>query len=150
MKIVFGILLILVYSNNCQQKHSHVSNFAQDDILINYEASTRGFYEKIWITKDSISFSNDRSLKDVSITTCKKSDWDELIVLLNKTDIKTLPQLESPTKMHQFDGAAMATFSVKMNDETFETNIFDHGHPPKTISALVNKVLSMKEMMSKH
>jgi hypothetical protein len=37
-----------------------------------------------------------------------------------------------------------------MKEDTYETQIFDHGHPPKTISALVNKVLSLKEMMSKH
>lgn len=51
--------------------------------------------------------------------------------------------------MHQVDGAAMATLTVEINRKTFETTIFGHGHPPKVISSLVKKVLSMKEMMAK-
>ena len=150
MKLVFGLLFVLLISNECHHQDSKASNLAQEDINITYEAKTQGFYEKTSIKKDSIIFSNDRNLKEVVGTQCKVDDWNELLTLLMEIDVKSLSQLKAPTNKHQFDAAAMATFSVKINDETYKTEIFDHGYPPKPISALVNKVLSMKEMVAKH
>jgi len=149
MKIIFSLLLFVFCSVECNQKHSQALNVLQEDIVIIYEASTRGFYEKTWITKDSISFSTDRNLKDFVSSKCKNEDWGELIMLLNEVEIESLPNLEPPTKLHQVDGAPMATLSIEKGDEIYETKVFDHGHPPKAISQLVNKVLSIKEIMTK-
>lgn len=149
MKIIFSLIALIICSNECNQQHSQISNQEQDDMIITYEASTRGFYEKTWITKDSISFSDDRSLEKVTVLKFEKADWDILIDLVNELNIKTLPDLEAPTKMHQVDGAAMATLTVEINKNAYQTKIFDHGHPPKAISKLVNKVLSIKEVMAK-
>lgn len=149
MKIVFGLFILFILSNECKQQHSQASNLVQENIIISYEASTRGFYERTWVTRDSVSFSTDRNLNDIVRSKCKIEDWDVLISLLDEIDVKSLSKLEAPTKMHQVDGAAMATLTVEINSETFETTIFDHGHPPKVISSLVKKVLSMKEMMTK-
>ncbi|MGM5470598.1 hypothetical protein ACS386_09995 [Flavobacteriaceae bacterium LMO-SS05] len=150
MKIIFGLLVLVICSNECHQKRSQFSNQEKDNLTITYEASSRGFYEKIWITKDSISFSNDRNLNIVIASICKKEDWDALVSLLNEVDIKGLSEMEAPSKMHQVDGAAMATFKVEVNSTPYETHIFDHGYPPKTISELVNKVFSIKDIMAKH
>ena len=150
MKLVFGLLFMMLFSNECHHHASQISFSAQDDIRFTYEASSRGFYEIKEITKDSILFSNDRNLKEVEVFKCDANDWNELIELLKEIDVKSISQLEAPTKKHQVDAAAMATFSVKIDNETYETNVFDHGYPPKPISALVNKVLSMKENMAKH
>ena len=150
MKLVFGLLFMMLFSNECHHHASQISFSAQDDIRFTYEASSRGFYEIKEITKDSILFSNDRNLKEVEVFKCDANDWNELIELLKEIDVKSISQLEAPTKKHQVDAAAMATFSVKIDNETYETNVFDHGYPPKPISSLVNKVLSMKENMAKH
>lgn len=150
MKIVFSLIVLFFCSNECHQKHSQNSTQLQDDLVITYEASTRGYYEKTWITKDSVSFSYDRSLATITTLKCESSDWESLMALIKDINVNELPELESPSKMHQFDGAAMATLKIEMNNEVYETNIFDHGHPPKTISQLVNKVLSIKEEMAKH
>ena len=120
----------------------------QDEMTIIYVASTRGFYEKTWITKNSISFTTDRSLKNVMAFKCKEEDWNTLLTLLNEINLKELPELEAPSKNYQVDGAAMANLSIELNTETIQTQIFDHGNPPKAIFKLVNKVLSMKEMMA--
>jgi len=141
---------MLLFSNECHQHDSQISFSAQHDIRFTYEASSRGFYEITEVTKDSILFSNDRNLKEVEVFTCNANDWNKLIELLNEIDVKSISQLEAPTNKRQVDAAAMATFSVKIDNETYETNVFDHGYPPKPISALVNKVLSMKENMAKH
>ena len=163
MKIVFSLFVVFILFKECGRQHAQTSsandasvqvqsqdlNQSQEDMVITYEANTRGFYEKIWITKDFVSFSNDRNLKTVIKSRCKEDDWKALVTLLKDIDIKNLPELESPTKMHQYDGAAMATLSIEKDNETYETKVFDHGHPPKAISELVNKVLSMKEKITK-
>jgi len=121
----------------------------QEKIMITYETSTRGFYEIIWISKDSISFSNDRNLKERKTSDCPEKEWNELLALLQNINIKSLSELEAPTKKHQYDGAAMATLKVESEGEIYSTNIFDHGYPPKEIEELVNIVLSMKKMSTK-
>ncbi len=150
MKILFSLIVLFICSNECHHNNSRSSVHAQDDMVITYEASTRGFYEKTWITKDSVSFSNDRNLATVKVVKCEGSDWNELTTLIKDINVEELPKLEAPSKMYQVDGAAMATLKIEMNNEVYETNIFDHGHPPKAISKLVNKVLSIKEDMAKH
>ena len=136
-------------SNECKQQYSQASNLVQEKIRISYEASTRGFYERTWATRDSVSFSTDRNFNEIVSSKCKIEVWDVLISLLDEIDVKSLSKLEAPTKMHQVDGAAMATLTVEINRKTSETTIFRHGHPPKVFSSLVKKVLSMKEMMAK-
>jgi len=148
MKLFFGLLVLALVSNECKQT-SQQSNLSQEGLIITYEASARRFYEKTWITKDSISYSTDRSLKEIAVSKCNNEDWDELVTLLNAVSIKTLPQLEPPSSRNQVDAAAMATLTVEINNESYKTKVFDHRNPPKDISELVNKVLSMKEMMTK-
>lgn len=150
MKIVFSLIVLFVCSNECRQNYSQNSIQAQDEIMITYEASTRGYYEKTWITKDSVSFSNDRRLATVTTSKCESSDWESLMALIKDINVKELPGLEAPSKMYQVDGAAMATLKIEMSNEVYKTTIFDHGHPPKAISKLVNRVLSIKEEMAKH
>ena len=149
MKLLFSLLFLAVFSGECDQKHSNAVNQEQKIRGIIYEANTRGFYERVWIIKDSVSFSSDRELKDVLVSTCAAKDWDTLVNLVKGINLKELPELEAPTKRHQFDGAAMATLTVELGNESFKTKVFDHGNPPEAISPLVNKVLSMKEMMAK-
>ena len=43
----------------------------------------------------------------------------------------------------------MATLQIENGETSYKTEIFDHGNPPKAISDLVNKVLSLKKSMEK-
>lgn len=149
MKLFIGLLTLVLVSNECNQSLQN-SKSSQKDTVITYEASSRGFFEKIWITKDTISYSTDRSLKETQVSKCNNEDWDEIVKLLNEVNIKDLPQIEPPSNRNQVDAAAMATFTVEINKVSYKTKVFDHGNPPKDIIELVNKVLSMKEMMTKH
>lgn len=158
MKLLFSLLAIVIINTECDNNkfddtktnlNSEQSKEMQDATTITYEATTRGFYEIIWISKDSISFSNDRNqIEKVSFPT-PENEWDELMTMLNKVDIKSLPNLEAPTAMRHYDGAPFATLMVTQNKLETKTESFDHGHPPKPIETLVNKVLSIKEMVKK-
>lgn len=163
MKILVSLFALVLITKECKQQNTQISsnetstqkisnsvNQAQDSLKFTYEKMTRGFYEIIWVTSDSISFSNNiEDLKDKKTYKCPKEDWNELLNLLQDFDIKTLPKLEAPTKMYEYDGAAMATLKVNTKNEEYKTPIFDDGYPPKAIEALVNKVLSLKKMTQK-
>ena len=61
---------------------------------------------------------------------------------------------ETTHKLHErhfasYDAAPMAVLIIKENGNTYMTNGFDHGNPPKPIHLIVNKVLSIKESMVK-
>jgi hypothetical protein len=160
MKILFISLTLLVLNTDCKQnKTSDVSNIKvnsensskmmQDYSTISYEASTRGFYEKIWVTKDSITVTKDRNqMSSMSYPTPEK-DWNELTTLLKEVDIEEMPNLEAPTTMRHSDGAAFATLAVGEGENEIKSSSFDHGHPPKAIEPVVNKVLSMKKIYEK-
>lgn len=150
MKILFSLILLIFISKDCKQQQSQSSLESQEHIAIIYEASTRGFYEKTWITKDSISFSGDRDLVKVVTSKCGEEDWNTLSNFLKEINLEEIPEMESPSKKYQVDGAAMATLAIKINQEAYKTQVFDHGYPPKAISKIVNKVLSMKELIVKH
>jgi hypothetical protein len=125
------------------------SNQEGNSIKFTYRASTRGFFEILWITKDTITISKDRDLIKRTSFSYPESDWDELMALMNDLDLKNLENLDAPSKKFQYDGAAMATFKVNTNNEEFTTSGFDNGAPPKAIEAIVNKLLSIKSSVEK-
>ncbi len=153
MKILFCLMAIISFTE-CGEKTSsepsveptatQIPNSVNEEgNLFVYEATTRGFYEKIWVDKESISVTNDRDETEISRFPTPESDWNELMHILSEIDVSNLPNLEAPTAKREYDGAAIATLIIKQNREETTSNSFDHGHPPKAIEALVNKVLSM-------
>jgi hypothetical protein len=146
-------------NKECDQKQNNTqetiaskeisSNQEEKSLQFTYKVMTRGFFEILWVSKNSISISKDRDLIKKSSYEFPESDWQELMALLNDIDIKSLPNLEAPTKKHQFDGAAMTTLKISVEGNEFETPIFDNGAPPKTIEAIVNKLLSIKTSVEK-
>ncbi|OUR93208.1 hypothetical protein A9Q87_05855 [Flavobacteriales bacterium 34_180_T64] len=137
--------LILIRDN----KDTLHANKRKSKTVFTYQQTTRGFFEKIWVTKDSITISNDRDLIDTKAAVCNEEDWELLMSLYKNIDVNTISELEPPSKTFQFDAAAMATVEIDIDSDNYKTKIFDHGRPPKSIEELVNKLLSMKKMMLK-
>ncbi|HLT33300.1 MAG TPA: hypothetical protein VKZ98_05875 [Aquaticitalea sp.] len=156
MKVLFSILALLFLNRDCEQnKASDTSLNAekqfsiQKNTIISYEENTRGFYERIWITRDSITVTGDRKhIEKISVPTPQK-EWNELMTLLKEVNIKELPNLKAPTSMRHYDGARFTTLFVTQNKVETATESFDHGHPPNAIENLVNKVLSMRKLIPK-
>ena len=121
----------------------------QKEISVVYEAISRGSFQHISISKSNISMSKDRNLKDITQSKCPSKDWEEIERLLDNLNPKEFQQLKAPTNQRLYDGAAHATLSLKQGDDVITTPSFDHGHPPKAIEALVNKVLSMAQLTKK-
>lgn len=152
-------ILITCISCNCQKKAVEQSNVAvkqelegklitdaQNDMRIEYEANTRGFYQKIIIQNQSIAVSKDRDGKDQPVPTkISDADWNEIISLSKQLDLEGLSNLKAPTEKRFYDGAPIANFRVSTKDKTYESAAFDGGFPPAEIEKIVNKIVALAE-----
>ncbi|WP_430467213.1 hypothetical protein [Winogradskyella ouciana] len=163
MKLIICLLFMLISAKECNESKSKNTSeisseattelsemrTAQDDVEVSYRASTRGFFELITIKGDSISFTNDYNLKRINTFAIPAEEKEEFNRLLSELDITTLSELKAPSKTHQYDAAPAAFLKVTKGDEEFMSPSFDHGKPPKTISAIIEKILSIKSMFEK-
>lgn len=136
---------VLIIANENMMSKSRQS----DSINITYRASTRGFFETIWIEGNTLKFTNDRDLKEISSHNLSNEQLSELMSFYKDIDIESLPSLEPPSKTFQYDAAAMARLTIESNGKTYVSNGFDHGNPPKPIALFIDKLLSIKEAMTK-
>ncbi len=132
-----------------RQGDSNKSEAVDENLSIVYEATSRGTFINIHITRSTLTISEDRNLSEKNNFNLKTTDWDALNNLLNDIDLTKLETLKAPTDKRLYDGAAHAALTVKSNEHTYTTSSFDHGHPPKEIENLVNKVLSIRELYDK-
>ena len=84
--------------------------------------------------------SHSEEAKTLTIDTKKLS---EITDALETIELETLSELEPPSKKHQFDGAEIASLEVITNNSSYKTPAFDHGNPPKEISAIVELIISL-------
>lgn len=115
-------------------------------ITFDYNANSRGFYLSVNISNIDpvLTVSNVRGMKPAK-QSYTDEEWNQLTRALETIQVDSLPDLEPPSKKFQFDGAAMATLTVYIDGNTYQTPIFDHGNPPKEIQELVNLLLSFTE-----
>ncbi|WP_284651056.1 hypothetical protein [Flavobacterium terrisoli] len=140
MKTISMIFLTLFLAKSC-------SNEAQNEITnttIQYTANTRGFYQKIVIINKKATISRDRDERALPVEVAiSDADWKELVTAFSKINLEQLPKLKDPTQQRFYDGAAIANLKIRYQDNNYETTDFDHGHPPKEIEKLVNKIVAL-------
>ena len=140
MKLFTLILLSVVLGKSCS---SQTKNDLKTAVL-EYTASTRGFYQKISIKDQTVSISKDRSeMGEPVITKISDADWKELVGYFETINLDDFPSLKAPTEKRFHDGAAIANLKVIYKDKTYETNAFDHGYPPAEIKKIVDKINSL-------
>lgn len=137
MKLFTMLFLSVFLSKSCESK-------AQMDLkmaVLEYTASTRGFYQKITIQNQLVSVSKDRSANDNPVSTkISEKDWNELTVYFEKINLDSLPNFKGSSQKRFHDGAAIANFKVVYKDKTYESTSFDYGNPPVEIKKLVDKI----------
>lgn len=119
------------------------------DMVVTYEASTRGYFEIIQVSEDHVMTSNDRNLDVKQTANMPLKKWNELQSNIDRIDLNSLSTLEAPSLGHQTDRSAMATLKISAGGKTYQTPVFDNGNPPKSIENIVNMVISMKKMTEK-
>jgi len=148
MKFLIAILTIALVSRDCGNKSAIEASLAdntQHTVAIIYQASSRGFFEEITVSKQTITLSNDRSGKNIQSFETTTEHWNICLKLLAEIDLQRLPNIEAPTAMRDIDGAAHATLTIKESNQEIKSKIFDHEYPPTEIKTLVEKLLSFKK-----
>jgi hypothetical protein len=150
MKIVSFLSVFLFVLGSCNSQKSAVGmNNKMNGIEIQYEANTRGFYQKLVLKNALISFTNDRDgKKNPIVQKISDADWNALIYEINKVDLENLSNLKAPTEKRFYDGAAIANLKIIYKGKTYQTSHFDHGFPPmeiKTVVEMVNLLFKPEE-----
>jgi len=137
MKLFTVILLSVFLSKSCTSQTKNDLNSA----IVEYTASTRGFYQKITIENQTVSISKDRSGNEKPVANkISEKDWKELVGYFENINLDSLATLKAPTEKRFHDGAAIANLKVIYKDKTYEPEAFDHGIPPAEIKKLVDKI----------
>lgn len=121
----------------------------ESTLNLTYRASTRGFFEMIWIDGNTFKYTNDRNLEEIHRFQMTDDQLSEILLHYKEIDVESIPSLEPPSKTFQYDAAAMATLEIIKGENSYKTKGFDHGNPPKSIAKFIMKVLYLKETMAK-
>lgn len=137
MKIISVIIFAIFLTKGCEGE-------AKQDLesaVIEYTATTRGFYQQIVVKNQKFTTTRDRSGKEkLTPQDISNSDWKKIVEAFQDVDLEEIPSLKSPTEKRFYDGAAIANIKITYKGKTYETNGFDHGNPPLEIEKLVNRV----------
>lgn len=154
MKTLFSTFLVLIamVSCNCQKATTSQSNLISNEIMkqtqeipvLEYEAMSRGFYQKITIEKNKAMVISGRGAKPIAFDITSE-DLVNLAELYSKVDKEGLQNLKAPTEKRFYDGAAIAHFRVIEGDKTYESCAFDGGLPPAEIKEIVDKIIEVSE-----
>lgn len=147
MKLLVTISSLAFIPKECHHASSGFNKLQkrQDTITITYQAVSRGFFEEISVSNDSITICNDLNRNVIKAYKSPKEDWNVCLELLSKIDLNGLSKLEAPTNYRYADGAAYAILIIKDGEQEIRSAEFDHGHPPKDIKELVEKLQSFKK-----
>ena len=115
------------------------------DLKLEYQAISRGSFEKMTLTKDVMFYSDDRGKKTTATVNLSEKQWDKVNRLVNQIKLKELPYLKAPSDKRKYDGAAHGQLKITFKDRVYESSGFDHGNPPLEIKNLVNYIISLSQ-----
>jgi hypothetical protein len=164
MKTFALVFLSLLLTNECKKKEEVVQNTAaleevtvkevktemtenksQETTIVEYEASTRGAFNKIIFQNNQLMVSKDRNNPNGKPFSVSKEDVLELTTLLKKIKPEELEKLKGSTQERHSDGAMHANFKIIQNGKEYQTQGFDAGVPPKEIEKIVSKMIALSE-----
>ena len=137
MKIISLLFLTIFLGKGCNAEQKQDVETA----VIEYTATTRGFFQKIVMQNQKFGVSKERNNENPTIDQkISNSDWKKIIDAFQEVDLEGIPNLKGPTEKRFYDGAAIATLKITYQGKTYSSQPFDHGNPPVEIEKLVNKV----------
>ena len=137
MKILSLLFLTIFLGKGCNAEQKQDIETA----VIEYTATTRGFFQKIIVQNQKYGVSKDRNAESPSANLeISKADWKKIIDAFQEVDLEGIAALKSPTEKRFYDGAAIANIKITYQGKTYESQPFDHGNPPVEIGKLVNNI----------
>ena len=116
------------------------------DIVIEYQAMTRGSNQEVVLTHDMVQVRTIAGSKEAYTATITTQQWNDVVKDLEEIDLSTIGELKAPTNKRFYDGALIATLTVKTKDSTYRSSSFDHGEPPAEIASLVNRIVTLSTL----
>lgn len=135
--ILFTVLAVTV--NKC----SSDSKELKENLVIEYEAKTRGSFSKVIIKNDSIVVMEEGRNESVNYYPLAKKDWDMLVKQIKGIDKEKIKNYKAPTSKRFTDAARAASVRVVYKNEIYQSEEFDEGTPPKELKTFVDKVASL-------
>jgi len=133
MKVFLFYLLAITSFSNCQEK----------DIQLHYLAQTRGFFLQIDVSENFITVINQRGGLPFK-RKLTQSELQELQKILSEINFEKVEK--SKDSKSTYDAAPYATLVYQTKTKSYSYD-FDHGYPPKTLKDLVNKFLTLSEIV---
>ncbi|QHI36573.1 hypothetical protein IMCC3317_19360 [Kordia antarctica] len=109
-RILLTILTITIVQSAFSQEK-------MNDLSLEYEAISKGYYQKIEIDKETLVFSEDRTGVKNSSMKVDNKQWKELVDLANKIKFKELSSLKVPSEKRTFYGVAHAQLKISFKDK---------------------------------
>jgi hypothetical protein len=147
MKKILSLLVItLVIATACNTTKKATAQKAEDNIALEYTATTRGMFNKVIIKKDTVVTIKDRDMKDIVTKKLSKAQWDGIVAALASVKLDEMQNLKPPSTKSHYDAAAIGGLQVIKNGVTYQSSGFDHGNPPAEIKDVVTKVLAASDL----
>jgi hypothetical protein len=164
MKTIAMVFLSLFLAKNCKEKQQVIEqqtatqnvatnqttlvkdNPKQQATTLEYEALSRGYFCKIIFANNKLTVYKDRdNLEKGEAKELSKADQSEINAFINSYKPENLKTLKGVNESRMYDGAAHANFSLIQNGETYQTEGFDAGDPPKPIEKVVQIMVSYSQ-----
>jgi len=148
---LLAAMTVTFASCNCQKTAAEKNSLTSENTMkqeltpvLEYEANTRGFYNKITAANQTIAVIKERDGKPTE-TKISDADWNELLSLYKSVNKEGLATLKAPSEKRFYDGAPIGSFRVITKENTFESSSFDAGNPPAEIEKIVNKLIAIAD-----
>ena len=140
MKLLSLLFVTIFLGKGCDAEQKQDIETA----VIEYNATTRGFYQQIVVQNQKFTVTNDRNGNEKLVPkSISKSDWKGIIDAFQEVELEEIPNLKGPTEKRFYDGAAIANVKISYKGKTYQTTGFDHGNPPIEIEKLVNRITQL-------
>jgi len=140
MKFILILLFPVLMAETCSQ------NMEQNkEITFTYEMITRGSRAHYTLTKEEINVVKKMGTETTASEKMTSKEWDMLMDKMKEIDVPNINKLKPPSDKRIFDGAAHAILTIKVGEEIYKSNSFDHGNPPSTLKPLVKAILRLGE-----
>ncbi|MFL9845875.1 hypothetical protein [Flavobacterium rhizosphaerae] len=140
------LLVLLLQACSTSKKLSPQMQKLSSQIAFEYVALTRGAYNKIIVSQDSIVTLKQRDLSGAIVKKTDEKDWNRVLMALEKVNLDSISLYKAPTNKRMADAALMANLKVFVNGKTHESTTFDHGYPPEQIKELTERIIAMSQL----
>ncbi|WP_452596632.1 hypothetical protein [Pontimicrobium sp. MEBiC01747] len=124
------------------QNETLMKNLQNLNVALEYSAITRGSFYELKMSNKKATIQKNRNDKPTE-KTINDTDWKDLMLLVDITDLKGMPAMEAPSKARFYDGAPIGEFKIIKDGETYAVPNFDAGKPNKGVADLINKMLAI-------